>query len=100
MMCPRWLVQSSAIGVVATAAIAVPLWWVSPPVDGERAGVEELGALDETRIALYEPHHRGREVEWEAWEVRDEREVVPDTDEGRVVDVWIVRPRPGPQCGP
>ena len=31
MICPKWLVQSSAVGVVAVAVVAVPLWIASPP---------------------------------------------------------------------
>lgn len=31
MICPRWLVQSSSIGVVAASVVAIPLWILSPP---------------------------------------------------------------------
>lgn len=38
MICPRWLVQSSAAGVVGAALVAVPMWLSTSPADGGASG--------------------------------------------------------------
>lgn len=57
MICPRWLVQSSAVGVAGFTLIALPLWMApapestaadSPVVEVERTAVYHIEPIDFT----------------------------------------------------
>ena len=67
MICPKWLVQSSAVGVVAVAVVAVPLWIASPPS-------EEEGGEEVVRIRIVVPGPEGAE-EARSWKEKEKQKL-------------------------
>ena len=75
MICPRWLVQSSAVGAAGFALIAIPLW-----MDPGSSAAEQM----RPEVSEVEPVELVAEWEWEAgWTM-----TCGPPSVGRCVDGW------------